>query len=88
MTETNATRSSVTELGTSLPTAISGQGPNSKIPTLEVKLTGPSTYPEWMVSIQNYLDLIPAGEYRVWDVVTGLYVEILDNGVMLMPLLY
>ena len=47
-----------------------------KIPTLEVKLSGPSTYPEWIISLQNYLDLVPArGEYRVWDIVTGEYQE-------------
>ena len=44
-----------------------------KIPTLDVKLTGPSTYPEWTISIQHYLRLVPAGEQRVWDVVSGTY---------------
>jgi hypothetical protein len=45
-----------------------------KIPTLHTKLTGASTYPEWIISIESYLDLVPAGpDYRVWDVVTGSY---------------
>jgi transposase InsO family protein len=49
-----------------------------KIPTLDVKLSGPSTYPEWVVSIETYLDLIPvstAEEYRVWDIVMGRYLQ-------------
>ena len=34
------------------------------------------TYPEWTISIQSYLGLIPAGgAYRVWDVVTGRYAQ-------------
>lgn len=46
-----------------------------KIPTLDIKLSGPSTYLEWTISIENYLDLVPAGEYRVWDVITGDFAE-------------
>jgi hypothetical protein len=47
-----------------------------KIPTLDTKLTGASTYPEWImiIPIGSYLDLVPAGQdYQVWDVVTGNY---------------
>jgi hypothetical protein len=45
-----------------------------KILTLGTKLMGASTYPEWIIFIENYLDLIPAEpDYRVWDVVTGNY---------------
>ena len=46
-----------------------------KIPTLDVKLSGPSTYPEWVISIENYLSIISIGEYEVWDVITGEYAE-------------
>jgi hypothetical protein len=45
-----------------------------KIPALNAKFTGASTYPEWIISIESYLDFVPAGpDYRVWDVVTGNY---------------
>jgi hypothetical protein len=38
---------------------------NCKIPILD-KLTGASTYPEWIISIENYLGLVPAGpDHRV-----------------------
>lgn len=46
-----------------------------KIPTLDVKLSGTATYPEWTISIKNYLKLVPTGEYRVWDIITGEYLE-------------
>jgi hypothetical protein len=39
-----------------------------KIPSLDIKLSGPSTYSEWVISIETYLDLIPVGkteDYRV-----------------------
>jgi transposase InsO family protein len=47
-----------------------------KIPTLDTKLDGPSTYPEWLQSIEGYLDIVPIGndaDNRLWDVVTGDY---------------
>ena len=46
-----------------------------KIPTLDIKLSGASTYPEWVVSIEAYLDLIPIQDtgYRVWDIIVGNY---------------
>jgi hypothetical protein len=47
-----------------------------KIPSLDIKLSGPSTYSEWVVSIETYLDLIPVDrteEYRVWDIMMGIY---------------
>jgi hypothetical protein len=43
-----------------------------KIPSLDIKLSGPSTYSEWVVSIETYLDLIPVDrteEYRVLDII-------------------
>jgi hypothetical protein len=49
-----------------------------KIPSLDIKLSGPSTYFEWVVSIETYLDLIPVDrteEYRVWDIVMGIYIQ-------------
>jgi hypothetical protein len=49
-----------------------------KIPSLDIKLSGPSTYSEWVVSIEPYLDLIPVDrteEYRVWDIVMGIYIQ-------------
>jgi hypothetical protein len=49
-----------------------------KIPSLDIKLSGPSTYSEWVVSIEAYLDLIPVyrtDEYRVWDIVMGIYLQ-------------
>jgi hypothetical protein len=48
-----------------------------KIPPLDIKLPGPSTYPGWVTSIGTYLDLIPIGraeDCRVWDIVMGIYV--------------
>jgi hypothetical protein len=45
-----------------------------KTPTLDTRLMGASTYPEWIISIESHLDLAPAGrDCRVWDVVTGNY---------------
>ena len=46
-----------------------------EIPTLPIKLSGATTYPQWIISIEKYLDLIPIGttEYRVWDIVLGDY---------------
>lgn len=38
---------------------------SKKIPILDTKLSG--------ATIENYLDLVPAGGERVWDVVTGGY---------------
>jgi hypothetical protein len=49
-----------------------------KIPSLDIKLSGPSTYSEWVVSIETYLDLIPVDrteEYRVLDMVMGIYIQ-------------
>jgi hypothetical protein len=48
-----------------------------KIPTLDIKLSGATTYPEWVVSIEAYLDLIPVRDkdYRVWDIVMGTYLR-------------
>jgi hypothetical protein len=39
-----------------------------KIPSLDIKLSGPSTYSEWVISIETHLNLIPIGrteDYRV-----------------------
>jgi hypothetical protein len=48
-----------------------------KIPTLDIKLSGAATYPEWVVSMEAYLDLIPVRDtdYRVWDIVMGTYLR-------------
>jgi hypothetical protein len=49
-----------------------------KIPSLDIKLSGASTYSEWVVSIETYLDFIPVErteEYRVWDIVMGIYIQ-------------
>jgi hypothetical protein len=49
-----------------------------KIPSLDIKLSGPSAYSEWVVSIETYLDLIPVErteEYWVWDIVMGIYLQ-------------
>ena len=46
-----------------------------KIPTLDVKLSAASTYPEWTISTKNYLKLVPIGDNRIWDVITGDYPE-------------
>lgn len=47
---------------------------SAKIPTLDTKPTGASTYPEWIIFIENYLDLVPPEpDCRVWDIVTGNY---------------
>jgi len=48
---------------------------SKQIPKLDIKLSGASTYTEWTVSLERYLDLMDVGttEYRVWDVVTGTY---------------
>jgi hypothetical protein len=49
-----------------------------KIPSLDIKLSGPSTYSEWIVSIETYPDLIPVDgteEYRVLDIVMGIYIQ-------------
>jgi hypothetical protein len=49
-----------------------------KISLLDIKLSGPSTYSEWVVSIEPYLDLIPVDrteEYRVWDIVMGINIQ-------------
>jgi hypothetical protein len=49
-----------------------------KIPSLDIKLSGSSTYSEWVVSIETYLDLIPVDrtEYRAWDIVIGIYIQL------------
>jgi hypothetical protein len=48
-----------------------------KIPTLDIKLSGAATHPEWVVSIEAYLDLIPVRDtdYLVWDIVMGTYLR-------------
>jgi hypothetical protein len=47
---------------------------SKKIPTLDTQLSGASTYPGWLLSIEGYLDLIDIGtDYQAWDVVTGDY---------------
>jgi len=40
-------------------------------------LSGPSTYPAWIRSIEKYLDIIeiPDSEFRLWDVVIGVYTK-------------
>jgi len=50
---------------------------NKKIPTLDITLTGASTYPQWISSLEDYLFLldVPRTEYQVWDVVTGSYAK-------------
>ena len=46
---------------------------SKKILILDVKLSGVLTYLEWIISIENYLDLILVGEYRVWDMMIRKY---------------
>jgi hypothetical protein len=47
---------------------------SKKIPTLDTQLSGASTYPGWLLSIEGYLELIDVGtDYQAWDVVTGDY---------------
>jgi transposase InsO family protein len=47
---------------------------SKNIPTLDTQLSGASTYPGWLLSIEGYLDLIDIGtDYQAWDVVTGDY---------------
>ena len=52
-------------------------GSAKKIPTLDLKLAGAATYPEWTIAIQAHLDLIPIEntKYRIWDIVDGKYQE-------------
>jgi hypothetical protein len=48
------------------------------MPSLDIKLSGPSTYSKWVVSIETYLDLISVDrteEYRVWDIVMGIFMQ-------------
>jgi len=46
-----------------------------KILTLDIKLSGALTYPEWINSLETYLDLmdIPGTKYQIWDMVKGKY---------------
>ena len=48
---------------------------NKKIPTVDTKRSGVSTYPEWVLPLQGYLYLldITGAEHQVWDVVGGTY---------------
>jgi hypothetical protein len=49
-----------------------------KIPSLDIKLSGPLTYSGWAISIETYLDLIQVDrteEYRGWDIVMGIYIQ-------------
>jgi len=62
--------------GGGVPTPCVGPSPtNKEVPTLDIKLSGASTYPEWILPLQGYLDLldITGTEYQVWDVVEGTY---------------
>jgi len=50
---------------------------NTKIPNIEPKLSGASTYPDWVSSLQTYLGLlkIPGTKNRAWHILTGKYIE-------------
>jgi len=54
---------------------------NIKIPTIKPKLSGSSTYPRWISSLQTYLSLlkVPGTKHRVWHILNGKYTE-LDPG--------
>jgi len=63
---------------TSTPAAMTSTADlNIKIPTIEPKLSGASTYPRWVSMLQTYLSLlkVPSTKYRVWQVLTGKYTE-------------
>jgi hypothetical protein len=48
-----------------------------QIPTLDIQLSGAAKSPEWVVSIEAYLDLILVRdtEYQVSDIVMGAYLR-------------
>ena len=48
---------------------------NTEIPTVEPKLSGSSTYPDWVSSLQLYMGLlkVPGTKYRAWHILTGKY---------------
>jgi len=50
---------------------------NTKIPNIEPKLSGASTYPDWVSSLQTYLALfkVPGTKYRAWHLLEGKYTE-------------
>jgi len=50
---------------------------NIKIPTIEPKLSGASTYPRWVSTLQTYLSLLKVRgtKHRVWQILTGKYIE-------------
>jgi len=50
---------------------------NTKLPNIEPKLSGASTYPDWKSSLQTYLGLvkIPGTKNRAWHILTGKYIE-------------
>jgi len=53
---------------------------NTKIPTVP-KLSGSSTYPDWVSSLQSYMGLlkVPGTKYRAWRILTGKYPKPDDN---------
>src|SRR5690348_10620926 len=55
---------------------------DTKIPTLDVKLTGKSTFAGWHVAIERYLDLVDVKDEdrSIWEVVTGDYPEPTEAG--------
>jgi hypothetical protein len=59
-----------------------------KIPTLDIKLSDAATYPEWVVSIEAYLDLMPVRDmdYGLWDIVMGTYLRLSEEATKLIPL--
>lgn len=60
------------QLGTSSTSSRHVRLFQKKKKTLDTRLSEVATYPEWVMSKKNYLDLAPAGENGVWDVLTTL----------------
>jgi len=48
---------------------------NTKIPAIEPKLSGSSTYPDWISSLQSYMSLlkVPGTKHRAWHILAGKY---------------
>jgi len=75
--DTTGTSSGTTGKSPERATTSTSQELNTKIPNIEPKLSGASTYPDWVSSLHTYLGLlkIPGTKKRAWHLLTGKYLE-------------
>lgn len=72
-TSGNSSRADALDTLTNTPNQPSAS--DRKVPSLNLKLSGSTNYPEWITAMRITLCMAKVGKYRAWDIVEGTSCE-------------